>query len=267
MTQVKREIASRKLSSRNSNFTLIELLIVIAIIAILASMLLPALSKAREKAKQSSCANQLKQIGTAHMMYSNDYYDFISPYQSGTYAYRQFVGDFESTGKLGTSAGWGGRIYPYLGGGGKKTKVWRIYVCPSDTQPRDLTNTALNANQGTGASYCHNGITGAYNSFLSAGFVDATNNNWYRLSQAKTPSSTMLTTEEPFKNPTLFVTNPQGWGGLFYRSKAYYPIHQNGVNVLFIDGHSALNNIFPFYTTSTNPAASPAREFFYIRAR
>ncbi len=55
-----------------SRFTLIELLVVVAIIAILASMLLPALTKARDMARRTSCGNQLKQVNMANMMYADE---------------------------------------------------------------------------------------------------------------------------------------------------------------------------------------------------
>ena len=80
-------------------FTLIELLVVIAIIAILASMLLPALNRARGKAKQTNCSNTLKTLTTTNLLYASDNNDYSIP-----------THDWSSN----SSKWWGAYLLPYF---------------------------------------------------------------------------------------------------------------------------------------------------------
>jgi prepilin-type N-terminal cleavage/methylation domain-containing protein/prepilin-type processing-associated H-X9-DG protein len=113
---------------RRSGFTLIELLVVIAIIAILAAILFPVFAKAREKARQTSCASNEKQLGLAFIQYTQDNEEDMP-------SCNQYQSPFR---------GWAGQIFPYV-------KSTGVYKCPDDpTQPNaandSVVSYAYNAN-------------------------------------------------------------------------------------------------------------------------
>jgi prepilin-type N-terminal cleavage/methylation domain-containing protein/prepilin-type processing-associated H-X9-DG protein len=119
---------------KRSGFTLIELLVVIAIIAILAAILFPVFARAREKARQTSCLSNLKQLGMAVYMYTSDYDECTPIGFSG-------LGWWTGT--------WKERVYPYV-------KNYQLYECPSrklGVPPNGYGTYGINAYIGEQVAY------------------------------------------------------------------------------------------------------------------
>ena len=213
-------VAERHTRDSQTGFTLIELLVVIAIIAILAAILFPVFSRARENARRSACQSNEKQLGLAIIQYIQDNDEY--PPCGVT------IGTGRNLQPWTLGEGWGGQVYPYL-------RNAQVFACPDDT----VTASGVN-----------NVVSYGYNNALVMGLTNQSNgNNLSSLAAMVSPSMTVLITEgsSPTSKTTFFIQGFEGSGG--YQS----PIMDGNY---FCDGWWANNA--GTYATDAGPLGSTA---------
>ncbi len=216
--------------SGSVGFTLIELLVVIAIIAILAAILFPVFATAREKARQTSCASNEKQIGIGFLAYAQDY-DEVLPQAS-------------TNGSAGTTANaWDRRLASYLMkitvAGNFYTNQNAVFHCPSDT-----------AKDGGGNPVRSYTMVQTYrNCCYAVGIGGAFDGTPCPLSIIGSPGQTFMATEQSNSgaimgsNNFAAVSRPIGITGYTGQDVDHPGIafHNNGWNYLYCDGHVKWN--------------------------